>query len=155
MARAKKSWQEKLADAKAKPGLPKVFFCEKTRQKFVVPAPTEVEEIIRQIPRGRLVTMADIGQRLRAAHAVDVACPMTTGIFAWLIANAAEADAAEGKPATVPWWRVLKTGGLLNPRYPGGGQTQRRRLEEEGHRVAAKGKALMVVAYEQSLIGPA
>ncbi len=152
MPREKKSWQQKLADAKAKPGLPKTFLCKKTKRRFVVPSPAEVEKIIRRVPRGKLTTMAEMGERLRKAHGVDVACPMTTGIFASLIAHAADEAVAEGRKRVPPWWRVLKTGGLLNPKYPGGGKEQQRRLKAEGHRVVPKGKALAVADYERALV---
>jgi len=152
MARTKKTWQQKLADAKAKPGLPKVFYCEKSRQRLVVPSPGEVEEIIARVPRGRVITIQQVGLRLKEVHGADAACPMTTGIFAWIIANAAEEQAAAlGGKAAVPWWRLLKTGGELNPKYPGGGLTQQERLQAEGHRVIAKGKKLIVADYEGSL----
>ena len=99
MPRPRKSWQEKLADAKAKPGLPKVFFCTKARQRLVVPSPAEIESIIRRVPRRRLVTFAQIGQLLCKTHNADAACPMTTGIFTWLVAHAADEAAAQGPPA--------------------------------------------------------
>ena len=121
MARTKKTWQEKLSDAKAKPGLPKVFYCEKSRQSFVVPSPGEIEEMIRRVSRGRVITIQQVGLRIKNAHGADAACPITTGIFTWLIAHAAEEQAAAQVPggasrpaggkAAVPWWRLLKTGG--------------------------------------------
>jgi len=154
MAAKKKSWQEKLALAKAKPDLPKVFFCEQAQQRFVVPAPTEIEQIIQQVPRKKLITIAQIGDRLRAAHNVDSACPMTTGIFTWILAHAADEAAAQGRKKVLPWWRVLKTGGTLNPKYPGQGRTQKRFLEAEGHPVIAKGNALRVADYQQALVPP-
>jgi len=148
-----KTWAEKLAIAKAKPGLPKVFFCDQSKMRFVVPSPTEVEQIMATVPKGKLITMTQIGQRLRQAHNVDIACPMTTGIFAWIVAHAAEESAAAGAADVVPWWRVLKTGGLLNPKYPGGGKIQKDRLEAEGHRIIKKGKKnLMVADHEQRLV---
>jgi len=156
MARKPRSWREKLASAKAKPGLPKVFFCDKSKMKFVVPSPAEVEKIMKTVPEGKLITMAQIGERLRKRHKVDIACPMTTGIFAWIVAHAAEeaaaADGGDSELAALPWWRVLKTGGLLNPKYPGGGKLQKRRLTAEGHRVVAKGKNLIVADHEQVLV---
>lgn len=148
MARAKKTWREKLDDAKAKPGLPKVFFCEKAKQRLVVPSPAEIERIIRSIRPGNVLTMDQVCQRLRETHKADQACPMTTGIFAWLIAHASEESAAGGDKRPAPWWRLLKTGGLLNPKYPGGGRLQRQRLEAEGHKVVAKGKALAVCLWD-------
>jgi len=173
MARTRKTWREKLADAKAKPGLPKKFFCDKSRQNFVVASPQEIESIIQAIPRGRLMTIAEMSRVLRERHGVDVACPITTGIFTWLIANAADEAAGEAgaevrppagatggakrrtpasrAPAGTPWWRVLKTGGLLNPKFPGGGAKQKALLEAEGHKVVPKGKHLIVAGYEDSL----
>lgn len=148
-----KTWAEKLALAKAKPGLPKVFFCEEAKMNFVVPSPAEVEQIMAAVPKGKLMTMAQISDRLKVKHKVDIACPMTTGIFAWIVAHAAEEAAAAGAADPLPWWRVLKTGGLLNPKYPGGGKLQQERLEAEGHRIVQKGKKnLMVADHEQALV---
>ncbi len=153
MPRGKKTWRQKLAAAKAKPGLPKKWYCQKTRQHMVVPSPDEVERIVRRVRRGKLITMAQIGDLLRQKHAVDLACSMTTGIFAWLIAHAADEAARDGRKVVPPWWRVLKAGGELNPKYPGQGATQRARLREEGHRVVRKGKKLVVADYERALVG--
>jgi mRNA-degrading endonuclease toxin of MazEF toxin-antitoxin module len=41
-------------------------------------------------------------------------------------------DEAEGKKRISPWWRVLKSDGKLNPKYPGGAEEQTRRLAAEG-----------------------
>lgn len=38
MARKKKSWIEKLEDAKAKEDLPKKFYCDKSKQHMLVPS---------------------------------------------------------------------------------------------------------------------
>ena len=50
--------------------------------------------------------------------------------------------------------RTLKAGGELNPKYPGGVQAQRQRLEAEGHTVAARGRTSLrwfVQGYETKL----
>jgi alkylated DNA nucleotide flippase Atl1 len=88
--------------------------------------------------------MDELCRRLSVAHKADVACPITTGIFAWLVAHAAQESSDAGAKRTAPWWRLLKTGGLLNPKYPGGGELQRQRLEAEGHKVLAKGRQLVL-----------
>ena len=82
---------------------------------------------------------------------MTIACPITTGIFAWIAAHAAEEAAGEGKKRTTPYWRTLKTGGELNPKYPGGLPALRQRLEAEGHEIIAKGKRLFVAEYEKRL----
>jgi hypothetical protein len=46
----------------------------------------------------------------------------------------------------------LKTGGALNPKYPGGIKEQKKNLESEGHRIIRKGKRYIVENYEKHLI---
>ena len=150
----KKSWREKLTDAK---GLPKVEpIPEKMRSRWgdgtiVIPAPLEVDAIMRRVPNGRLTTIKEIRAELAKKHGATIACPITTGIFAWIAANAAEEANAQGKRDSLPYWRTLKTGGELNPKYPGGIEQARKRLRAEGHRVIAKGKRFVVADYAEYL----
>jgi hypothetical protein len=48
----------------------------------------------------------------------------------------------------------LKTGGELNPKYPGGVSNVRKRLAAEGHRVIQRGKRFFVADYERALVEP-
>jgi len=42
---------------------------------------------------------------------------------------------------------------VINPKYPGGVEAQRKFLEKEGHKVVQKGKKFVVVVdYEKSLV---
>jgi alkylated DNA nucleotide flippase Atl1 len=154
MASKKKSWLEKLNDSK---GLPQVAaICgEMTRRwgtgTMVIPAPLEVDEVMRKVPKGKLTTINEIRQLLATKHRASIACPITTGIFAWIAANAADEIARSGKKRITPYWRTLKTGGELNPKYPGGIAALKNRLEDEGHRVVRKGKRYLVDGFEQSL----
>lgn len=118
---------------------------------FVIPAPVEVDGIMRKIPKGKLVTINEIRARLAKKHRVNFGCPITTGIFAWIAANAAEEMAAAGKKRITPYWRTLKASGELNPKYPGGIRNIRSRLKAEGHKVVSKGKKFVVEDYEKSL----
>jgi len=116
-----------------------------------IPSVAEVEEMMRLVGPGRLATVGRISDALTARHGVDRCCPLTTGIFAWLIAHGAdETERLEGTPPP-PWWRVVKAGGELNLKYPGAGAIQRERLEAEGHRVVQKGKRVVVEGYETRL----
>ena len=119
---------------------------------FVIPAPIEVDEIMRKVPKGKLITINEIRQILAKKHGATIACPMTTGIFAWIAAHAAEEAAAEGKKNTTPYWRTLKTGGVINEKYPGGIENQKELLEKEGHKIIQKGKKSVVADLEESLI---
>jgi hypothetical protein len=151
MARKTKSWTQKLAHARAKASAPHRFRCEKSGKDMSIPSIAEVEDLMRAVGAGRLVTVRQISDALTAKHGVDLCCPLTTGIFAWLIANGAEeAERLHGMPAP-PWWRTLKAGGELNPKYPGGGALQRGLLEAVGHRVVTKGKRIVVEGYQRAL----
>ncbi len=150
-----KSWVEKLADSK---GLPKVEeITEKMSKKWgtgtvVIPAPIEVDAIMKKVPRGKLVTINEIREALAKKHKATICCPITAGIFAWIAANAAEERRQEGKKDITPYWRTLKTGGVINEKYPGRVEGQKKYLEEEGHKVIQKGKRYVVTDYERSLI---
>jgi len=153
----KKTWSLKLRDNK---GLPKVEeitpkmagrWGTKSGDTMVIPAPVEVDEIMRKVPKGKLITINEIRSVLARKHKATIACPMTTGIFVWISANAAEEEREEGKKDITPYWRTLKTGGEINPKYPGGVEKQKRLLEEEGHKIVKKGKKYIVQDYEKYL----
>ena len=149
-----KSWREKLADDK---GLPKV--CEVTGKLskrwgegiFVIPAPLEVDALMKQVPKGRVVTINELRAALAKKHGTDFACPLTTGIFSWIAAHAAAEAEAGGAKRITPFWRTLKTGGEINPKYPGGVEGIARRLRTEGHKTIAKGKRTFVADYKRKL----
>lgn len=118
----------------------------------MIPAPIEVNEVMSKIPKGKLVTINDIRAALARKHNATIGCPMTTGIFAWIAAYAAEEQKQEGKQDFTPFWRTLKTGGFLNEKYPGGAETQKMLLEQEGHTVIKKGRKYSVKDYEKALM---
>jgi NAD(P)H-nitrite reductase large subunit len=119
---------------------------------LVIPAPIEVDELMRKVPKGKLITINEIRAALAKKHGTNVCCPLTTGIFAWIAANAAEEQRQKGEKDITPYWRTLKTGGIINPKYPGGVERQKELLEKEGHKVVRKGKKYIVVNYEKSLV---
>jgi len=133
----KKSWREKLATSK---DLPKTM---------VIPAPYEVDALMRQVPEGQVVTINELRAALAAKHKVNFACPLTTGIFSWIAAHAAAEAEAEGEKHFTPFWRTLKTGGEINPKYPGGVEGIAKRLRVEGHKILRKGKHSLVANYEK------
>ncbi len=156
MPKLRKSWQEKLADSK---GLPKVVEINDKMSKrwgtgtVCIPAPIEVDEIMRKVPRGKLITVNQIRETVARKHGATIGCPLTTGIFLNIAARAAEEAAAEGKKDITPYWRTLKSGGVLNEKYPGGVESQAAYLIEEGHAVeTGKGKKLKVKGFEKSLV---
>jgi len=61
--------------------------------------------------------------------------PTRSGIFLRIVAETAEEDMAAGKRRITPYWRVLKSDGSLNERYPGAVNRQAGLLKSEGHKV--------------------
>lgn len=150
----KKSWQEKLMDSK---GLPKVARVTGRMSRrwgegiMVIPAPVEVDALMKQVPRGRVITTNELRTALAKNHKVNFACPMTTGIFSWIAAHAAAEAQTEGAKKITPFWRTLKIGGEINPKYPGGVEEISRHLRAEGHKIISRGKKTFVADHEKKL----
>jgi len=158
----RKTWQEKLEDKASLPKtlkLEKGFPCYNAVHKMgaeigddiVLVNPSEVVEIMKQVPKGKLTTIVEICKRLAKQHGVKACCSLTTGIFIMTAANAMEEANSEGKFLDIPYWRTLKAEGFLNPKYPGGQEAHKRLLEQEGHRVLQKGKRFLVQDFQTHL----
>ena len=152
--RGRKSWREKLADDK---DLPKVITIgPKQRAAWgegtcAIPSPREIDSLMRRVPRGKVVTTNELRAAVARRHQATIGCPLTTGIFAWIAAHAAEEAAEAGEHAITPYWRTLRKGGELNPKFPGGIPALTVRLEAEGHTVVRQGNRFFILNFEQSL----
>lgn len=75
MAKLKLSWQQKLADDK---GLPKVVEITGTMSTrwgtgtCAIPAPREVDAIMRTVPEGRLITINQIREKIAKKHGATI-----------------------------------------------------------------------------------
>jgi len=158
MPKKRKFWQEKLTDSNGLPKVEKITpkmagrWRTKLGDTVVIPAPIEVDEIMKKVPKGKLITINQIRAALAQRHSATIGCPITTGIFARIAAEASVEAASEGKKNTTPYWRTLKAGGVINEKYPGGVEGQKRLLEKEGHKVIQKGKKCVVVDFEKYLV---
>ena len=163
MSYKRKSWQDKLADKK---GFPKILKLEsrfpcfnavhkmgaKEGDEVVLANPSEVVELMRKVPKGKVATIVEICKQIAKNHAVKACCSLTTGIFIMTAANAVEEAAREGKDLKIPYWRTLKTDGILNEKYPGGAEAHKKLLKKEGLTILEKGKKLIVKDYEKNLV---
>ena len=158
MIRTRRSWREKRENPVK--GLPKVVDVPdkwvKTMggRRVLVPTPLMVDELVRTVPKSRLITVGQIRQRLAKLFQADSTCPLTTGIFLRIISEATEEDRQSGKKHITPYWRVVKDDGGLNPKFPGSVEGQARKLREEGHEIASgKSKAVLrVIDFEKALV---
>ena len=75
MAKLKKTWREKLHDSRDMPKV--VEITENMSQRWgtgtvVIPAPIEVDEIMRKVPGGRLITINQIREVLAKRHNASI-----------------------------------------------------------------------------------
>ena len=113
--------------------------------------PMDYDAAMRRVPYGKLTTVGDIRAWFAKQSGADFTEPITAGIF---VSIAAWASYQRGEDET-PWWRTLKANGELNPKYPGGAEAQKLKLEAEGHTVIRKGRTkinYVVKDYEKSLL---
>jgi hypothetical protein len=159
MAKARKSWLEKLHNSKDLPRVEQITGKMSTRWgtgTVVIPAPLEVDALMRSVPCGKLVTINQIREALAKKHGATIGCPITTGIFACIAARAADEEAFAGSSGITPYWRTLKSGGELNEKYPGGVEAQADRLNKEGHIIVPGSgkKPPKVKDFEKALVKP-
>jgi alkylated DNA nucleotide flippase Atl1 len=151
----KLTFRDKLADPKDFPKVQPLTRGMRRRYgpgTIVLPAPSEVEDLMRKVRKGRVTTINEIRDSPARRHGATVACPIVTGIYARIVAGAAGENEAEGKKRVTPYWRTLKSNGELNAKYPGGLSGQRRRLRQEGLEVFARGDRMFVKDHERFLV---
>ncbi|MDX2006389.1 MAG: hypothetical protein SFU83_14020 [Meiothermus sp.] len=112
-----KTWKQKLEAKKA----PKLQTLEKpfagipAGATLFVATPQLVKEFMDTIPPGQSVSLTDLRRRFARTHHGDATCPVSTAIFARVVAEAAWEEIQSGTdPAEVtPFWRVIEPGSSL------------------------------------------
>lgn len=98
--------------------------------------PIAYDAVMKRVPYGKVITVGEIREYFAQQSGADFTEPITAGIFVSIAAWASYQRAEE----ETPYWRTLKAGGELNPKYPGGVEAQKAKLEAEGHTVIQKGR---------------
>ncbi|MDY2813258.1 MAG: MGMT family protein [Dorea sp.] len=118
-------------------------------QMYFAP-PIAYDEVMKRVPYGKVLTVGAIREYFARKSGADFTEPITAGIFVSIAAWASYQRTFD----ETPYWRTLKANGELNPKYPGGVEAQKEKLEQEGHTVISKGKTNIryyVKDYEQHL----
>ena len=150
----KKDFNAMLRDSKDMPKM-QIITDQKSIEKYggdrmYFAPPMDYDAAMRRVPYGKLTTVGDIRAYFAKQSGADFTEPITAGI---LVSIAAWASCQRGEDET-PWWRTLKANGELNPKYPGGAEAQKEKLEAEGHTVIRKGRTnikYVVKDYEKAL----
>lgn len=107
----RKTWAEKL-NIDRRPVIEKAdkdFAGIKAGQIMLIPTPIIVDAYIRQIPKGTRVDIETVRKDLAAEYHAEITCPLTTGIFIRIAAEAAYEEYEKGQPLNkiTPFWRVI------------------------------------------------
>lgn len=136
----KKDFNAMLNDSKDMPKV-QIITDEKSIEKYggdrmYFAPPIAYDEVMKKIPYGKLITVGEIRDYFARKSEADFTEPITAGIF---VSIAAWASYQRNTDET-PYWRTLKANGELNPKYPGGVESQKKLLESEGHTIIQKGR---------------
>lgn len=132
----RKTWAEKL-NIDRKPVVEKAdkdFAGIKTGQIMLIPTPKIVDAYIRQIPKGTQVDKETIRKDLAAEYHAETTCPLTTGIFIRIAAEAAYEEYVKGKPLSkiTPFWRVISEKSPAAKKLTFGTKLLKEQREKEG-----------------------
>ena len=94
---------------------------------------TQVWDIVRQIPRGRVATYGQIAKMLPPPQGVEIETYVAFGPL-WV------GGAMAHCPEDVPWQRVINSKGEISERDGAGARRQRLLLEEEGVEFGERGR---------------
>ena len=150
----KKDFNAMLADSRDMPKI-QIITDEKTIQKYggnrmYFAPPAACDEVMKKVPFRKVITVGGIREYFARSNDADFTDPITAGIFVSIAAWASHQRDTD----KTPYWRTLKAGGELNPKYPGGIDSQKQMLEAEGHRIIQKGRKNIryyVADYEKSV----
>lgn len=110
-ASKRKSWLEKRESAEIAhiEKLEKDWSDMKKGDRMLIATPKLVDEYVRQIPKGKEGTMLQLRKDLAAEHGADSCCPLTSGIFLRIVAEAAYEEYTGGKSLKqiTPFWRMI------------------------------------------------
>lgn len=112
--------------------------------------PAAYDQLMKTVPPGKVITVGTLRDYLAKQAGADFTDPITAGIFVSIAAWAS----FQRETDETPYWRTLKAKGELNPKYPGGVEAQKARLEAEGHVIIQQGRKNIkyyVRDYEASL----
>lgn len=150
----KKDFNAMLKDSK---DMPKIQIVTDKRtiekyggEKMYFAPPMDYDRVMKQVPRGKLLTVGMIREYFARQNGADFTEPITAGVFVSIAAWASH----QRQDDPTPYWRTLKAGGELNPKYPGGVEAQKEKLEAEGHTVLIRGRTNLkyyVKEYEKAL----
>lgn len=134
--KTKKSWGEKLRIHKNPivKTIEKDFSDIPAGSKMLIATPIIIDSYLHKIPKGTYVDLKTIRRDLAREHKADYSCPLTTGIYLRIVAEAAyEQYKKDGNLNEVtPFWRAIKPDSKLAKKLTFGTELIREQRKKEG-----------------------
>lgn len=113
----KKNWTDKLHCDK-KPKLKRIefdFADIPANSMMFIATPLLIDNYIHQIPKGKKVTVQTMRKDLALENKADYTCPVTTGIFLRIVAEAGfeKYQQTNSLKEITPFWRVIEPNSAL------------------------------------------
>lgn len=115
---SKKTWLDKLSEKK-EPRIKRIdfdFADIPANSNMFIATPQIIDNYIKKIPKGKNVTVQTMRKDLAIENRADYTCPVTTGIFLRIVAEAnfekfIQANSLKG---VTPFWRVVEPNSTLS-----------------------------------------
>ncbi|HEY0651977.1 MAG TPA: hypothetical protein VGD65_02575 [Chryseosolibacter sp.] len=131
-----KTWSEKVSGDKAHEVKrnDKGFADIPPGSTMLIATPKIVDEYVRQIPKGKEVTLQTMRKDLAGEFGADYTCPVTAGIFLRIVAEAAHEQYSNGKPLSkiTPFWRVVDEKSTIGKKVSFGSDFIKAQRKKEG-----------------------
>jgi hypothetical protein len=133
----KKTWLEKL-DEKKEPLVKRIDinFADMTAgSRMLIATPKIIEDYIKEVGYGKQIDPLTLRKDLAIEHNADTTCPVTTGIFLRIVAEANYEKLLQGKKIAeiTPFWRVIKPNSSLAKKLTFGQDFLIEQIKNESH----------------------
>ena len=133
---AKKTWTEKLNTEKSVivKTIDKKFADIPEGSIMLIATPAIIRDYVAAIPLGSSVDLSTLRNDLATTYNADKTCPVTTGIFLRIVAEAAYEEHLAGKPveAITPFWRIINPKMKVAKKLACGPEFIEKQREKEG-----------------------
>jgi hypothetical protein len=131
----KKSWLDKLNENK-EPKVKRIdidFADIPSGSNMFIATPKLIDAYIKEISVGKCIDLKTLRKDLAIEHNADCTCPVTTGIFLRIVAEANYEKLQQGKPLNeiTPFWRVIEPNSALAKKLTFGQDFLLQQIEKE------------------------
>lgn len=131
----KKSWLDKLNE-KREPKIKKIdidFADIPAGSNMFIATPKLIDQYIQEIEFGKRTDTKTLRKDLAIEHNADYTCPVTTGIFLRIVAEANYEKLQQGTPLEeiTPFWRVIEPNSTLSKKLTFGQEFLIKQLNKE------------------------